>query len=238
MWRGHKAGHRKAARKGWRRRRRGSRRSNPVVHRTRKARSRRRRNPEIMGVSLAPPATVAPLSIPIPGILGDIANGILNAAFSGTLVFGGYLASGAVVDFIWSKQDADSPGTGDFKSKYLRPLLFGAIAGLTGSAFAMLAPKGKKMTWGLLASAGPGIRAISGLLMAFIPATSTGALQEVRRAASGLSDYLQVDGETSSAGVEDYLQVDDIYEAGMGNGTGDLYEAGMGEEEEEEVVGI
>ena len=214
------------------------RKRNPAHYKMnpRRRKRSRRRNPAGVGGFLKAVPQVSPIRVPLGGILGDVANGIVNGVFAGTLVFGGYLLSGVGVDIICTRADArEALAAGDnFKGKWLRPLLFAVSAGLTGTVFAMVAPKSKKATWSLLAAAGPGIRAAAGTIQNLIAPDATGAVAEVRMAAVGLADYLQVEGGGETGTVEDYLQVeDDFYEAGMG----DFYEAGLGQEEEE-VIGI
>lgn len=230
-------------------RRRKARRSNPhynVPARRRRGGGRRRSNAGIAGVSLAFPADVLPFRLPIPGIPGEIANGVLQGVAAGAVVIGGYMISGALVNFIVSPAKADDAASKgeNFVGKWARPLLFAATAGIIGSVVAMIAPKGRKATFGLLAAAGPGLRALGGFVKAIMdPPKEAGFMQDVYNLSVGLSDYLQV-GQENGEGMED------IYEAGMGNEADeemadylqveDIYEAGMGEEvgAEEEVVGI
>jgi hypothetical protein len=217
------------------RRRRGSkrRRSNSrgwYFKRSRGAK-RRRINPGLGGVGkmLAPAANLLPIRIPLPGILGTIANGTVQGVAIGVAAFAGYVGSGYLVDALASKAKV-ATFQSTLARNWTRPALFAATAGLVGGLVAMLAPKGRKAAWALAASAGPGIRAASGVLANLIPATASGTMAGVRNVAAGLADYLQVGamyeaglGEEEE-GVDDFLQV------------GEMYEAGLGEEEEAEVV--
>ena len=177
------------------------------------------------GLSLGAQAQVLPFRLPLPGIIGTIANGIVQGAAAGGIVFGGFVVSGYAVSAVDGMMGATLVG------KFRRPLLFAALAGVTGGVVSMLAPKGKKALWGLLAAAGPGLRAIAGIFAGIdaLPAAIKGP-------AGQLSDYIQVGDEVpGSEGVGDYIQVGDLYEAGMGEDdeeVGALYEAGMGEDDE------
>lgn len=250
-WKGDRAGHRRAEKKGRRRKRRRSarRRNAPVRARSRRRVGRKRRrsrggnwraNPGLLGAI----PQVAPFKLPLPGIVGDIGNAVVNGVFGGALVFTGYLVSGVVVDVVCTKEDAAAALAADdmFKGKWLRPLLFSITSGLVGFGVGMIAPKGKQALWGALAASGSGIRAAAGVMNALIPTDATGVLANVRSGAAGLADYLQVEDyiQVDDAGVSDYLQVE--------NGMGQIYEAGMGEEiyaggmeegfHEDEVIGI
>ena len=211
---------------------RGSYLRTPTVGKRHKNRGRRHRNPGILGGLTLGVPELLPFRLPLPGIIGTVVNGVVQGVFAGGLVFGGYVISGAVVDFIAPKEKEG------FLGKWTRPVLFGAVAGLTGGVVSMLAPKGKKAMWGLLAAAGPGLRALAGTVMAISPETAG------KLGLSSLADYLQVGDDYAGGpdqaidGVDDYLQVDGMYEAGLGEGDdemGAIYEAGMGERE---VIGM
>ncbi len=228
-----------------RRRRVGRRMKKRAVSRSRRAYGhRRRRNPVLYnggGVSALEEASF--IRIPIPGFIGKIVNGTIGAIVGGMFVFGGYVMSGMIVDMIWSPVAA-AGATDTFKQKWLRPILFGASAGLIGMAvYALMAgvtknPK-KARLYSLLAAAGPGVRASAAVLANLIPADATGFVAKIRGNAAGLADYLQVEDylQVDDAGVSDYLQVDGIYEAGMGQE--EIYAGGMEAGfDEDEVIGI
>lgn len=198
---------------------------------------------------------ILPFRVPLPGIAGTIATNVVQGLAAGTIFMGGYLLSGALVNFLVTAEEADAePDT--FKGKWARPLLFAATAGLIGGLTAFLAPKGKKPFFAILGAAGPGIRALGGVLKAVMDKpTAPGITADAYNLAVGLADYIQVgDNEApySYAGTDDYIQVEDLYEAGLGQEeevpeyeyeeesfepeVEDLYEAGLGLEEE--VVGI
>jgi hypothetical protein len=245
-WPNDSAGHARAARKGWRRRRASSKRrkSNPTrrsyrrrraggrrrnnpVHRIRRRRgSRRRRNPGVGAMSLTRGVPqIVPVKLPLPGIVGDIANGIVQGAIGGAVVFVGYHVSGVIVDKV-EKMMGDT-----LAGKFRRPVLFAATAGVIGGLVSMIAPKGKRGLFALLAAAGPGLRAAAGFLTNIVgrPA-EVGFMQSAWDSAKGLSDYIQV-GELYEAGMGDYIQVGDDEDA-TGGAMEELYEAGMGEEED------
>lgn len=166
---------------------------------------------------------IVPVKLPLPGIVGDIANGIVQGAVGGAVVFVGYHVSGVIVD------QAEKMLGDTLAGKFRRPVLFAATAGVLGSLVASIAPKGKGALWGILAAAGPGLRAAAGFITNIVgrPADA-GIMQSAWDAAKGLSDYIQV-GELYEAGMGDYIQVgQDEDESGME----ELYEAGMGEEED------
>ncbi len=217
----------------------------PNMRRRRKRRktSHRRRNPAGGGGLIATIPQIIPFKAPLPGILGDVVNGVIQGVGAGGVVFSGYLISGALVNAVYSKEAAEASDSA-FVKNWARPILFGVSAGLIGGLTAMIAPKGKKATFALLGAAGPGLRAFGGVIKAIMDRPDeAGFVQDIYDGATGLSDY---------------LQVGDLYEAGMGDeddeGMDDLYEAGMGWEEEggdmedylqvdgvgqdEEVVGI
>jgi hypothetical protein len=179
-------------------------------------------------MSLAFPAQVLPFKLPLPGVLGDIANGIVQGVAAGGIVIGGYMISGALVNFVVSPTaaaEADAAGNA-FKGKWVRPLLFAASAGIIAGVVSMVAPKGQKTAWSLLAAAGPAIRALGGVIKALMsPPAEPGIMQDIYNLSVGVADYLQVG--------QDDQGVEDIYEAGMGEGEevemSDIYEAGMGE---------
>ncbi len=212
----------------------------------RKSSRRRRRNPVGTGMIFGSVPQVLPWKVPLPGILGAVTNSVLQGVGAGAVVFTGYLLSGALVNAVYSKDDAEASDNA-FVRNWTRPILFGMSAGLIAGLTGMIAPKGKKATFALLGAAGPGLRAMGGVLKAVMDRPdSPGIAQDFFDGATGLADY---------------LQVGDLYEAGIGNdevdeipvedaGVGDLYEAGMGWEAEDgmddylqvgndaEVVGI
>lgn len=239
-------GGRKYGRRGVRRRISGHRRYSRPTKKTylarasnpprRRRRGGYRRNPggSIGGFKLSVPEVI-PFRLPIPGFIGDLGNGIIQGAAAGAVVFTGYVVSGKVVDFV----EGTVLGNKNYLGAWQRPLLFATIAGATGGLVAMVAPKSKKAMWALLAASGPGIRAFAGIVNALIPAGQTGIMADVKNAAGGLADYLQVGayyeagmgdtveggwGDEGEVGMEDYLQVGAMYEAGLG--------------EEQEVVGF
>jgi hypothetical protein len=173
---------------------------------------------------------ILPFRIPLPGVLGKIANGTLNMFAVGGIAFGGYVLSGFVVDAVEGAMGETLAG------KFRRPILFAAIAGVTAGVVSMVAPKGKKATWAIIAGSGAAIRALAGLYTALVAppaAGDTGFAAVVYGSANHLADYLQV-GDLYEAGMgngeeitdtwgdqegrmmDDYLQVGDLYEAGMG----------------------
>ena len=239
---------------------RGRRRRTVYTHPTRRTRRKskraRRRNPGHrrnygmtrrnpgggLAASLAVPELV-PIRVPLPGIVGTVANNVVQGLAAGAVFTTGYLASGFLVNLVVSPEDAAAAGD-TFKGKWARPLLFAASAGLIGGLTAMIAPKGKRALFATIASAAPGLRALGGVLKAVMdPPTEPGFAQDADNLAAGMADYLQVEDASQ---VEDYLQVEDLYEAGLGldqemeyepsEEMEDLYEAGLGAEEE--VVGM
>lgn len=189
---------------------------------------RRRRNPGGMGgmLALATPQTLLPIHIPLPGILGKVANGMVQGVAIGVAAFGGYVLSGYVVDLFADKAKVAASGS-NFVKNWGRPLAFAGLAGLTGGVVAMLAPKGRKASWALAASAGPAIRAVAGALSVLISPTSTGILANMRSAAGNLADYVQV-GDFYEAGVSDFQTSDGGFTSGDGGFAGpSLYEAGV-----------
>lgn len=230
----------------FRRRRRGSRRRrNPVdvwkVNPPRRRRARRGMN--IAGLSISSPDVVPALRLPIPGIVGTLANSVVQGILAGSVVFGGYVASGAIVDMIVSGSNAeDARARGDkFRGYLARPLAFAGTAIVLGGLTSMVAPRGKRGLWSILAGAGPALRAFGGILYALLGGregeSKPGFVGKLAQAGKGISDYLQVGelyeagmGDSSgSEGVSDYLQMDGIYEAGLGD---------EAEVEETESVGI
>jgi hypothetical protein len=247
IWGNDAAGHRKAAKKGWRKRktraskrRKNVRRRNPAAAkyginpRKRRSSSRRRNaggvtygiNPSsggILGMRLP-----AILPIRLPGFLGKglpgtIINNVLQGALAGTVVFAGYYGSGQLVEAVEPKLPEQ------LKGKFTRPVMYGIIAGVLGGAVAMLPIKDgkRKALWAVLVASGAGMRAFGGFLQALIPATSTGVVGQIRTAAGNLADYIQVGEEAHEAGLgeeayeagmSDYIQVgEEAYEAGMSN---------------------
>lgn len=173
---------------------------------------------------------ILPFRIPLPGVLGKIANGTLNTFVVGGIAFGGYVLSGFVVDTVEGAMGETLAG------KFRRPVLFAAVAGITAGVVSMIAPKGKKATWAIIAGSGAAIRALAGLYTALVAppaAGDTGFAAVIYGSANHLADYLQV-GDLYEAGMgngeeitdtwgdqegrmmDDYLQVGDLYEAGMG----------------------
>ena len=159
--------------------------------------------------------------------MGKIVNGIVQGAAAGGVVFGGYVLSEYIVGPIDKALTKDgTPRLGRFQ----RPLLFGAVSGLTGTALAFAAKffKGNRALFFILGAAGPGLHAFGGLIRELIPAEKAqnqgGALYRIRQAANNLADYMQ---------VGDYMQLEDeAIEAGVGDE--DLVEAGVGDDEEQE----
>jgi hypothetical protein len=225
-----KRAHRKA--NPSRRSRRSSRRKSNArgwyFKKSRGSRARRINPGRGLGSMLAPAANLLPFRIPVPGpgILSTVVNGTVQGVAIGAAAFVGYVGSGYLVDAIYPKAKvAANPAAW---AKWVRPGLFAATAGLVGGLVAMLAPKGRKAAWALAASAGPGIRAASGLLANVISPASVGFMSGVRNVATGLADYLQV-GEMYEAGLGEEEGVDDFLQVG------EMYEAGLGEEEDEEA---
>lgn len=199
---------RRRRRVGW------SRRAKPSTY----GMTRRRRNP-----AGAAALQVIPFRVPMKGILGKVANGIVQGAAGGAVVFGGYYVSGKLVSAIEGGMGETMAGP------WRRPLLFGATAGIVGTIAAFVAPRGKKALWTLLAASGPGLRMFGGLVANLIPAEQTGIVGEIRNMASGLADYLQVGEELDEAGLG---TEEEVYEAGME----DFLQVGEESEEEEEEV--
>jgi hypothetical protein len=243
--------------KATRRKSKSKRKGNPsrrfkVSFRKRPSKSRRSNPGRGMAGALNFPGQVVPFSVPIPGLPGQIVNGVVQGIAAGAVVFTGYLISGALVNFIVTKQDADAALAKNevFKGKWARPLLHGASAGLIGAITAMIAPAKSKATWALLAAAGPGLRALGGVVKAIMDRpTAPGLTQDIHDISVGLADYLQV-GALYEAGMgdddemgQDELEGDDgdelsdYLQVGQDDGgMEDLYEAGMGAEEEESLV--
>jgi len=178
----------------------------------RRSRGSRRRNPGgggSLGGALAISHRVLPFSVPLPGIIGKVVNGALQATGAGGVVFLGYQASGFAVDKIESAMGAT------FANKWRRPLLFAGLAGLTGWAAAKGAKilKGNAALWAILAAAGPGIRAFGGIIKNLIGAEATGFLADVRNTATQLSDFLQIQGPEDEVaddeGMDDFIQMGD-----------------------------
>lgn len=194
-----------------------------------RGRRSRRRNPD--GIAGASTAQIAPFKLPLPGVLGQISNNVVQGVAAGAAFFTGYFTGGAVVDMIASPADALRwAQAGDWRGKWARPLLFGAFSGVIGAGTAWL---GKMLRFknpslvAAIAAAGPGVRAFGGLMAALLPQgpTETGFFADVKRAAVGLSDYLQ---------IGDYLQLEDDYSEGVGQDEDegnmeDVIEAGEGE---------
>jgi hypothetical protein len=240
-------------RKSRRARRGGKRKGNPsrVIYRSRPVKRSRRKarrswNPGNMAGALKFPGQVIPFTVPIPGLPGQIANGIVQGVAAGAVVFTGYLISGALVNYVVTKEDAAMAlAKGEnFKGKWARPLLHGATAGLIGAVTAMIAPAKNKATWALLAAAGPGLRALGGIVQAIMPRPAApGLTQDIHDISVGLADYLQV-GALYEAGMgddelegDDSEELSDYLQVGQDeSGMEDLYEAGMGAEESEESL--
>jgi hypothetical protein len=183
-------------------------------------------------ISMATPQTLIPFRVPLPGILGKVANGVVQGVAIGVAAFGGYVLSGYVVDFVLPKTGAGGTdvSTNSFVKNWARPLTFAALAGLTGGIVAMIAPKGNKAGWALAASAGPALRAVAGAVANLIPNApgSTGVMDNIRVAASHLADYVQV-GAFYEAGVSDFQTSDGGFTSGDSGFAGgpSLYEAGV-----------
>jgi hypothetical protein len=213
-------------------------------------RAARRYNPagtvSLGGVQVGFPEVIPGLRVPIPGVIGDVVSGALNGVVAGGVVFSGYVTSGLIVNRIVSPESAASARAAGnkFRGYWARPLLFAGTAGLFGGLAAKLAPKNKKLLWGILAASGPALRAFGGAVYALLgdsALSAPGMKGDVARLANGLSDYIQVGAfheagmgdEEPEEGVSDYIQVSDYVQADG------MHEAGMGHEEsEEEVVGI
>lgn len=170
------------------------------------------------------------------GIVGQIANGIVQGTIAGGVVFLGYVGAGYAVNMIEPKLPAALQG------KFTRPVLYGAVAGILGTVVAMVAPKGKKGLWALLAASGAGVRSFGSLIKALMapPADPASLQAKLYSTAVGLADYIQVGEEMYEAGmsgdgVSDYIQVgEDVYEAGLGQ---DENGEEANSEEEEVVIG-
>jgi hypothetical protein len=247
-WGNDAAGHRKAARLGWSRHRRsrGKRRSNPStvkygINPKKRRSSRRRRNSGGVTYGINPGSTgilgmrlPAVLPIRLPGFLGKglpgtVINNVIQGALAGTVVFAGYYGSGEIVSAVQPKLPEQLQG------KFTRPVMYGIIAGVLGGAVAMLPIKDRKRKalWAVLAASGAGIRAFGGFLQALLPPTSTGVVGQIRTAAGGLADYIQVGDEAHEAGLGE-----EAYEAGMSDYIQvgqEAYEAGMSEDVPEEM---
>ena len=207
---------------------------------TGRGRPRRRRNHGPASYGINPRATgllaelpnVTGFKIPMKGMLGTIANNVVNGAAAGGVVWLGYWGSGLAVDQIDEMMGETMAGP------YRRPVLFAAVAGVLGTGAAMVAPRGKKALWSILASAGAGVRAFAGFITASMdpPADPESITGKMYSSAAGLGDWLQVGQDIHEAGVDgevgDFLQVgEDIHEAGIDGFGGD----GIEEEEEEEL---
>lgn len=216
--------------------------------RKKKSKSRRRRNPDGGMAGMLAVPQIIPFKVPIPGIIGTVLTNVVQGVAAGAIFTVGYLASGFVVDMVMTPADAAARvARGEnFLGKWGRPLLFAGSAGLVGGLTAMVAPKGKKALFSIIAASAPGLRALGGVLKATMDApTSPGLMADAYAFAGGMADYIQVEDYDPNAeendGVEDYLQVEDLFEAGLGEDDSpemveDLYEAGLGEEAE--VVGM
>ncbi len=201
--------------RGWNpRRRRGGRRY-----------VRRRRNPArryaiggggMGGLAMRLP-TIIPISVPIGGLLGTVANSMIQAVGAGATFFAGYFGSGMLANYVASSKHVAEWAAADPKDwrvKWARPAVFAASAGLVGGLVAMLGRAFRLKNTGLIAviaAAGPGVRALGGVWAALTePPREPGLMADMRAAATGLAggtgDFLQVEG------TSDFLQVEDADE--------------------------
>jgi hypothetical protein len=206
----------------------------------RRRRSGRRRNPDLGGMVSAT-AQVAPFKFPGSGIIGKLGNNVVQGVAGGLVFFTGYFSSGAMVDYVASPADALRwAQAGDWRAKWARPLLFGMLSGVVGTGTAWVAKRAgfKNSTIiAAIAAAGPGVRAFAGLVAAILPAgpADSGFLADMKRAAVGLADYLQMGGMgdyLQMGDTGDYLQMGegDDDEMGEGEELSDIYAAGEGED--------
>lgn len=166
--------------------------------------------------------------VPLPGILGKVANGIVQGTAAGGIVFGGFILSSYLVNPIDAKLQktaADGSKTPTL-GKFQRPLLFGAISGLAGTVMRMGAKmlKGNPLLWFVLGAAGPGLAAIASIVDSTMDKQKAqnagGITYRILKVATGLSDYIQMGDEAIEAGVGD-----EAIEAGV-NGVDDYIQMG------------
>ena len=179
------------------------------------------------------PSVLPAIHIPVKGMLGKIVNGAVQGGVAGGVVLTGAIISGYIVAPIDNKlRKAD--GT-EMLGKFQRPILFGAVAGLTGTimSFAAKMVKGNRALWFMLGAAGPGVRAFASFIGHVIPETSTGVMANIKNFSTGISDYLQMDG------MSDYLQTEqvgeEVSEAGLSE---EVVEAGVGDDSDYEQEGV
>lgn len=188
---------------GKRRRRNGSRRSNP-------------------GLSLAgtviPP--VLPFGLSRTNIVSRWADYSLQGLALGAGFVTGYFGSGALVDLAVPRQKAaEWAAAGDWKGKVVRPALFTLLTGLTAGAVGLAAKFAKFKSPGAMAIAagcGPGVRALCGTLAAFMPqgVDETGFLADLKRGFVGISDYVTIGDAITVQMVRD--EPSDEEDGGMG----------------------